>query len=173
MRIILIICISIVTVFPALTQDIIKWHTIEEAFELTKEKPKKIMIDVYTDWCSWCKVMDTTTFRHPVIANYINKNFYAVKLNAEQKTDIVLDGRSYKYIPSGRRGYNELAALLLNGKLGYPSIVFLDEKANMIQPVQGYIKAKPFDQIIKFIGDDTFKTTTWEVFQASYVSPIE
>ena len=157
---------------PAITQAPVKWYTIEEAFELNKKAPRKIMIDVYTDWCTWCKVMDDKTFSNNVIADYINAKFYAVKFNAEQKTDVVLRGKSYKFIASGRRGYNELAAELLNGQLGYPSVVFLDENTNIIQPVQGYIEAKPFDQIIKFIGGNAYKSTKWEDFQASYVSPL-
>jgi len=173
MRTIFAICLSILSAIPAISQTPVKWYSIEEAFELTRKQPKKIMIDVYTDWCSWCKVMDNKTFSHQVIADYINSNFYAVKFNAEQKTDVVLNGKNYKYIANGQRGYNELAAELLNGQLGYPSVVFLDEKTNMIQPVQGYIEAKPFDQIIRFIGDNAYKTTKWEEFQASYVSPIK
>jgi thioredoxin-related protein len=150
----------------------VKWYTVEEAFILTKKEPKKILIDVYTDWCSWCKVMDSKTFSNNLIAEYLNKNFYPVKFNAEQKADVTLNGKTYKFVASGQRGYHELAAQLLNGKLGYPSVVFLDEKTRMIQPVQGYIKAKEFDEIIKFIGDEHYKSQKWEDFQAVYVSPI-
>jgi thioredoxin-related protein len=173
MRNILAVCVAILTILPVMSQAPVKWYSIEEAFELTKKDPKKIMIDVYTDWCSWCKVMDSNTFSNKIIADYINGNFYAVKFDAEQKTDVVLNGKSYKYVASGRRGYNELAAELLNGQLGYPSVVFLDEKTNMIQPIQGYYEAKPFDQIIKFIGNNAYKTVKWDEFRASYVSPIE
>jgi len=173
MRNILALCVAILTTLPVMSQAPVKWYSIEEAFELTKKEPKKIMIDVYTDWCSWCKVMDSNTFSNKIIADYINGNFYAVKFDAEQKTDVVLNGKSYKYVASGRRGYNELAAELLNGQLGYPSVVFLDEKTNMIQPIQGYYEAKPFDQIIKFIGNNAYKTVKWDEFRASYVSPIE
>ncbi len=150
----------------------VKWYTVEEAFALNKKVPKKILIDVYTDWCKWCKVMDTETFSNPVIADYLNKNFYSVKFNAEQKTDVVLNGKTYKFLASGGRGYNELAAELLNGQLGYPSVVFLDEQTKMIQPVQGYIKARQFDGIIRFIGGNDYKTKKWEEFQVGYNSPI-
>ncbi len=173
MRTIISLLFVVFTALPAVSQTSIKWYSIEEAFSLTKQNPKKIMIDVYTDWCHWCKVMDSMTFRNGVIAEYINKNFYPVKFNAEQKTDVILNGKTFKYVASGRRGYNELAAQLLNGQLGYPSVVFLDEQTNMIQPVQGYIEAKPFDRIIKFIGNNAYKTTSWEDFQASYISPVE
>jgi thioredoxin-related protein len=151
----------------------IKWYTIEQAMELIKKEPRKIVIDVYTTWCGWCKVMDSTTFQNPVIIKYMNEKFYPVKFNAEQKTDVTVNGHVYKFVASGSRGYHELAAALLNGNLGYPSVVFLDEKGNMIQPLQGYYRPVQFDMIIKFIGEDYYKTRKWEEFQTSYVSPIK
>jgi thioredoxin-related protein len=151
----------------------VKWYTIEEAMVMTKKEPRKIVIDVYTTWCKWCKVMDTATFQNPVVAGYLNKKFYPVKFNAEQQADVIFEGKTYKYVPGGGRGYNELAAALLNGNMGYPSIVFLDEKGQMIQPMQGYIKAKQFDQIIKYVGEDLYKTQKWEDFLATYVSPVK
>jgi len=151
----------------------VKWYTIEEAMAMIKKEPRKIVIDVYTNWCKWCKVMDTATFQHPVVAGYLNKKFYPVKFNAEQKEDVVFEGTTYKFVPGGGRGYHELAAALLNGNMGYPSIVFLDEKGKMIQPMQGYIKARQFDQIIKYLGEDLYKTQKWEDFLVTYASPVK
>jgi uncharacterized protein YyaL (SSP411 family) len=169
----LMICLSIMLFLGnSFAQTPVKWYTVEEAFVLTKKEPRKILIDVYTDWCKWCKVMDSDTYSNQVIADYLNKNFYPVKFNAEQKADVTLNGKTYKFLASGNRGYNELAAELLNGQLGYPSVVFLDEQTKMIQPVQGYIKAKQFDGIIRFIGGNFYKTKKWEEFQAGYSSPI-
>lgn len=168
-----IILIAIFFVISLSGQTPVKWYTIEEAFLLIKKEPRKILIDVYTDWCSWCKVMDNKTFSNAIIADYMNKKFYPVKFNAEQKADISLNGKTYKFVASGNRGYHELAAELLHGQLGYPSVVFLDEQARMIQPVQGYIQAKQFDSIIKFIGGDYYKNKKWEEFEASYVSEVQ
>ncbi len=151
----------------------VEWLSIEEAMQKNSENPKKILVDVYTDWCSWCKVMDKNTFSHPVIAKYLTENFYAVKLNAEQKEDITLNGKTYKFVEQGQRGYHELAAALLNGNMGYPSVVFLDEQNRIIQPLSGYIQPQPFDEIINFIGSDKYKTQKWEDFQASYTSTIK
>jgi thioredoxin-related protein len=172
MRLFGIILISFGLTSLGLAQTPVKWYTIEEAFALTQKEPRKIMIDVYTDWCGWCKVMDSNTFSNDVIAAYLNSHFYPVKFNAEQKGDISLYGQTFKFVPNGTKGYHQLAAALLNGQLSYPSVVFLDETAKMIQPVQGYIQARQFDGIIKFIGDNRYKTTKWAEFQASYVSPI-
>jgi len=116
--------------------------------------------------------MDTATFNNPHIARYLNEKYYPVKFNAEQKADIIVNGKTYKFVAGGGRGYHELAASLLNGNLGYPSVVFLDEKSNMIQPMQGYIQAKQFDQIIRFFGENYHLSQSWEEFQKNYVSPI-
>ena len=61
----------------------IKWMTFEQMQEAQKKQPRKVIIDMYTDWCGWCKRMDKNTFEHPVIAAYMNENFYAIKFNAE------------------------------------------------------------------------------------------
>ena len=164
----------IVLLLPALTivsAQEVKWYSIEQAVELNKKEQKKFMVDVYTDWCGWCKVMDKNTFSNKIIAEYLNSKFYPIKLNAEQKEDIILGNTTYKFVAQGR-GYHELAAAMLNGKMGYPSVVFLDEQIRIIQPFQGYLKPKEFDQIAKFIGDNLYKTKTWEEFLNTYKSPI-
>ncbi|MDN4164242.1 DUF255 domain-containing protein [Cytophagales bacterium LB-30] len=150
----------------------IQWVSLEEAFILTRENPKKIFIDVYTDWCGWCKKMDKNTFSNPEIAQYINKHYYAVKLNAEQKEDIKLGDRIYKYVANGRSGYNEVAAALLQGKLSYPTIVFLDENFNMIQPLPGYQEPKSLEPIMVYFGENYYKNTSWDDFQKKFISNL-
>ncbi|MFW5656858.1 MAG: thioredoxin family protein [Bacteroidota bacterium] len=172
MRTISIIILSLFLSTGIFAQEI-EWLTFKEALIENQTNPKKIMVDVYTDWCGWCKVMDRETFSHPVIAEYINENYHAVKLNAEQKDSITIGDQTFKYVAQGNRGYHELAALLLNGKMSYPSVVFMDEKAQIIQPVQGYVKAKPFDAIIRFIGSNDYKTTSWEEYNENFSSSIE
>jgi len=152
----------------------VNWMTFEEAVAKSKVEKKKIFIDVYTDWCGWCKHMDKNTFSQKEIAAYLNKNFYAVKLDAEQKEDIIFKSNTYKFVPSGKRGYHQLAAALLQNKLSFPTVVFLDEDFNMTitPPIPGYKKAKEFDTIIKYIGGEHFKKTPWEEFQKTYISPV-
>lgn len=150
----------------------VEWLTFEEAVERSKTEKKKIFIDVYTDWCGWCKVMDKNTFSQPIIAQYLNDNFYAVKLNAEQTEDINFRGQTYKFVEGGRKGYHQLAAALLQNQLSYPTVVFLDEDFNMIQPLPGYQKPDRFEMIVKFIGSDGFKTTKWEKWQEEFESAL-
>ncbi len=155
-----------------ITSQTVKWYTVEEALELNKKEPRKLIVDVYTDWCGWCKVMEKNTYNHKIIAEYVNKTFYMVKLDAEQREDIKFGERTYKYVPQGNRGYHELAAAFLDGKMGYPSVVFFDEKNRRLQSLQGYIKAKQFDEIIKYIGGNHYRAISWNEFLENYKSPI-
>lgn len=116
----------------------IDWITWEEAIEANKKNPKKIVIDVYTDWCGWCKRMDATTFKDPKVAAYIAENFYAVKFNAEQREDIVYDGRTFAYKRNGKRGVHELAASLLDNRLSYPSVVYFNGEMERIMISAGF-----------------------------------
>lgn len=142
----------------------VKWLTFEEAIALHEETPKKLLIDLYTDWCGWCKVMDKNTYSKVEIAAYINENFYPIKFNAEQKGDVVFNDHTFEFVPSGRRGYHQLAAALTNNKLSYPTTVFMDEELRIIQPIAGYLKAEQMEPILLYIGDDHFKTTKWQDF---------
>ncbi|GAB1445684.1 MAG: DUF255 domain-containing protein [Cyclobacteriaceae bacterium] len=149
----------------------VKWMTFEEAIEKSKKEKRKIFIDVYTDWCGWCKVMDKNTFSEPNVAKILNEQFYPVKFDAEQKEDVVFNGTTFKFVPSGSKGYHQLAAALLNNQLSYPTVVFLDEDFRMIQPLAGYQKAPEFHKIIQFIGGDFYKNTKWDQWQTIYKSP--
>lgn len=149
----------------------VKWMSFEEALEKSKTEKRKIFIDVYTDWCGWCKVMDKNTFSEPKVAKILNEQFYPVKFDAEQKEDVVFNGTTFKFIPSGKSGYHQLAAALLNNQLSYPTVVFLDEEFRMIQPLAGYQKAPEFHKIIQFIGEDHYKKTKWDEWQSIYKSP--
>lgn len=142
----------------------IKWLTLEDAYEKTQKVPKKILIDVYTDWCGWCKVMDKKTFSDAKVADYVNKNYYAVKLNAETREDIKIGQNVFKFNASQRS--HDAAIALLKGQMSYPSIVYLDEQFQMIQPVPGYMEAPDFLRLITFLGGNHYKKESFDNFKA-------
>jgi thioredoxin-related protein len=152
----------------AQSSETIHWYTIEQAETLAKKDKRKIMIDVFTNWCGWCKHMDKTTFAQQYIAHYINENYYAVKLNAEQKESITFKNHTYKFVTQGNVGFNELAAELLNGQMSYPATIFLDENFNIIQTISGFLKSEQFEVIISYFGEDNYKKIPWTRYEKTY-----
>jgi thioredoxin-related protein len=140
----------------------IKWYSWDEAIAASKKNPKKIFIDVYTDWCGWCKRMDQTTFQDAKVVEYLNKNFFAVKFNAEQKQTIEYKNHTLKFVASGGRGYHELAFALLDGRLGYPAFVYLDEKQDRITISPGYKDAGTILKELKFVAEGHYKTKNFQ-----------
>lgn len=147
---------------------VVHWMTLEQALEKSKTEKRKIFVDMYTDWCGWCKHMDSTTFVDARVAKYLNEHFYPVKFNAEQDKDIVFKDKTYKFKKNGSRGYHELAIFWLNNRLSFPTTVFLDENQQLIQPVPGYQDAAKMDAIINYFGSDSHKKTPWEAYEKSF-----
>ena len=153
-------------------QAAIQWLTIEEAAALAAKDGKKIVVDVYTDWCGWCKKMDKATYENAMIVEMMSKDFHAVKLNAEQKGDISLKGQTFKFVANGRNGYHEYAAQLLGGKLSYPSTVFLNPDLTPLYNVPGYREAKEFSAILSYTREEAYKRISFQDYAATYQAPV-
>ena len=158
--------------FTALAQKI-NWVTLEEAVELQKKNPKKIMMDVYTTWCGPCQMLDRNTFQNKDVANYVNKYYYAVKFNAQGNDDINFKGKKYSnpnYNPALANRRNSAHQLSSYFKIqAFPTIVFLDENANMIFPLAGYKKPTDLELFLKMFKKDDHKTLdTQDKFNVYY-----
>lgn len=151
---------------PAKGGSRINWMNIEQAEEACRKNPRKIVVDVYTDWCGWCKKMDAEAFSDSALADYINKKFYAVKLNAEDQNNLIFKEKVYRFNPSYKA--NDLAVLLLNGQMGYPSFVFLDEKLTPLQSISGYQKTADFNFIAHYFGEGANKKKSLEEFKKDF-----
>ncbi len=148
--------------------DAIKWYTWEEAIAANKKTKKKIFVDIYTDWCGWCKRMDKTTFSDPEVAKYMDENFYCVKLDAEQKGDINYGGHTYKFVSNyGRKGVHELAFTLLDGRMSYPQYVFMDENEGKLIIERGYKKKDEFMKTLKYVATNAYHNTNLQTYKAN------
>lgn len=152
----------------------IKWMTMEEAIEANKRNPKKIFIDLYTDWCVVCVQMETATLNNPQIATYINENFYPVKLDAERKQNLNFKNKNFAFRPNeGRSGIHEMALYLTRGRVSYPSVVFMDENMSNPQPVPGFQNPVRMDKLLHFFGEDYYKSVDWGLFNQLFTSALE
>jgi thioredoxin-related protein len=165
---IFIILSFVFSLSSASAQKKIKWLTWEEAMEKSETEQKKVVVDIYTQWCGWCKKMDKSTFMDEFIVEFVNENFYPVKFDAEFKNPITFKGKEYKYIKKGRRGFHELAVELTKGKLSFPTIVFLDEEFQVLQPIPGFQDNERFELIVTYFSGDHFKFTPWRRYIRNY-----
>ena len=146
--------------------DWITWDDVEAKME---KEPRKVLVDVYTDWCGPCKMMNNTTFSDPKVVKYINENYYAIKFNAEGPKDVTFKGTTYKnatYDPkkTGRNGTHDLTRAIapVNGSIAYPTIVYMDENFGILSPVQGYYQPEQIMPILTFFGEDVYKDKSFE-----------
>lgn len=160
--------------FTSIAQQI-NWVTFEEALALQKKNPKKIMMDVYTNWCGPCKMLDKNTFQNSDVAQYVNANYYAVKFNGEGNEVVKYKDKSYSNkaykaeMASRRNSVHELTyALQVNA---YPTIVFFDENGDVITPLRGYQNPQQLELYLKmFLNDKHKEIKTQEEFNSFFTS---
>lgn len=171
--ILLLACMFMSTTSFKPAADGIKWLTWEQMQQQQKVQPRKVFVDVYTDWCGWCKRMDATTFTNPEVVKYINENYYAIKFDAETHDKINFNGKEFGFVASGYRGYNQLAAEILRGQLSYPTSVYLDEKMEVIFPVPGYMDAKQLEGVLNYVYTNSYKSMQYEQYQKGFKGKVE
>jgi len=194
----LISILSIDAVIPTkkVEEGLVHWISFEEAVKKTKKEPRPILVDVYTQWCGPCKMMTKNTFNHPQIAEYLNKNFYNVKFDAETfdtvkflgtQYDTIIDNKGtkalhetekYVYfvntnIKGTPRAAHQFAYSILDGKLQYPSLVFLSPKIQRLDIRAGYHLPAQFEPIIKFYGSGSYTSKTYDDFLKTFESDLK
>jgi thioredoxin-related protein len=150
----------------------IHWMTIEEAMAASAKEPRKIMIDVYTKWCGPCKMMSQNTFTDSSVVDYMNKNYYCVKFDAESADSVVFQGKTYKnpgYDPTktGRNAVHEFSRYLQVS--AYPTLIFMDEKGGYIGPVVGYKTPADLELFVKFFAANMHLTVQTQEQWNAYV----
>jgi thioredoxin-related protein len=165
LNIILVIILSVTAAFGQKTQ--VKWYSIQEAEKLAKANPRPLLIDTYTDWCGWCKKLDADTFSDPVIAEILNTRFYPVKFDAEGKQPVTFLGKTF--VNDGKSGpTHQLAIALLQGQMGYPNLVFFNEKLQLLTNVPGYQKPKEMETLLSFFASKAYESQKFDEFQKSF-----
>lgn len=144
----------------------VNWISFQEAEKRMNEKELPVIVDVYTDWCGWCKVMDNKTYSKSNVANYLNNKFYAIKFNAESKQDITWRGKVYRY--DHEKGIHSLALALITGEKGYPNTVFIADKESEPVSVPGYMTPNEFQVFVTYFGEKKYDSSDFETYARGF-----
>lgn len=131
------------------------WSELEPALAEAKRLNKPLLVDVYTDWCGWCKRMDKTTYGHPDVRDYVARSFVTAKVDAED------DRRHATYLGESR-SYRQFADSFRIS--GYPTTLFLEPDGALITQLPGYVKPEPFLDVLHYIGEGHYRTQSWEAY---------
>jgi len=136
-------------------KDSVHWLGFNEGLDKAKKENKPILIDFYTDWCTWCKEMEKQVFGHKEVAKYINDNFIAVKCNAESQQRVLYKDRHYTQ--------RELSFAM--SVTSYPTTLFMTHEAAPITRLPGYVPAEVYLDVIEYINLGAYDKMNFEEWQ--------
>lgn len=142
------------------------WLTLEEAAAKMQRQSKPLLIDLYTDWCGWCKVMDKKTYTHPELVRYLEDKYYPVKLDAESRKEIVYNGRTFRYNANNK--VNDLAVYLTGGRLSFPTTIIVPADGSAPQAIPGYLKPDEMEIILKYFGEGHYPKTPFPEYAKQF-----
>lgn len=141
------------------------WLSLADVQNRQLVAPRPILVDVYTDWCVYCKAMDRQTWRNKNVQTYMESHFYPIKFNAEQKDTVHWEGKAYIYQP--RYKVHMLASAWLQGNMVYPSTVVIPPAGEPII-LTGYVSVSELEPVLKYFGEGHYRHTAWLEYKASY-----
>lgn len=154
--------------FKTAGSDKIKWLKMEEVSIKVKEQSKPVLIDLYTDWCGWCKVMDKKTYGNSKVIAYINEYFYSAKINAETKDNVSWKDKTYKY--NSKYQINDFSLFVTYGRTSFPTTVIIADNESAPIPIAGYLEPKEIEPILKYFGEGAYKTMNFKQFEKTFKS---
>ena len=156
MKKIFIVFVILATFFSTGMAKDLSWKKFDAGIAEAKKSGKMILIDVYTDWCKWCKTMDTVTYKDKKVSEYLSKNFVLIKLNAEANERIFYAGK--KMSPG------EFAQSMRID--GYPATLFMKKNGEPITILPGFSEPKMFIHVLGFISGSHFEKKSFDQYLA-------
>jgi thioredoxin-related protein len=145
----------------------LKWMNLAEASTSLQREKRPVLIDLYTDWCGWCKVMDKKTYSNLQVVQYLQEKFYPVKVDAESREALVWNGKTYRFNSNYRT--NEFAVYVTQGHLEFPTTVIIPTDGEP-QAIPGYLEPKDLELIVKYFGEGGYGKIPFQEFQKNFKS---
>lgn len=120
----------------------IQWQPYETGIKMIEAQNKKGFLHFYTDWCTYCKIMNNQTFVDSKVIDYLNDNFVSIRVNADKQKEVA---RKY--------GVNR-----------FPNTWFIAEDATSLSSQPGFIQPDMLLNMLKFLNTDSFKTMKFSEF---------
>lgn len=133
----------------------LKWYSFNEGYQKAIKEKKFLLVDFYTDWCKWCKVMDEKTYSEQVIIDQLNKNFVLVKLNPEKEGTVNYQGDTYNVSDFARAA----------NVSGFPATGFFTRDGNFINTIVGYQDVEKFQIALQYFINEHYMKFGYEDFQ--------
>ena len=134
----------------------LKTHTFQEAEQLAIKNPKPIVVFIHTAWCTYCKMMENSTFKNKEVIETVNENYYFVPFDAESTESITFNNHTFSFQPTGTKtGIHELATALatINGQVVYPTLTILDSEKSIIFQQHSVIRTNTMLSILAEISN--------------------
>jgi len=125
-----------------------QWIGFDDGIKKSAKEKKHMIVDFYTDWCHWCKVMDEKTFSAENINDKLVDSFVTVRINAEDPNATA----TYK-----NKTYSNVELTQAFGVRGFPSLAFLDSAGEIITIVPGYVPPETFIYILEYVDQECYK----------------
>jgi len=144
----------------------IQWMKLDDITVKIKQENKPVLIDLYTDWCYWCKVMDKKTYSNSKVIDYINEHFYSARVNAETKDAVTWNDKTFNY--NNQYRINDFALFVTGGRASFPTTVILLGGNEPPIPIPGFMEPKEFEMVVKYFGDGEYKTKSFPEYQKTF-----
>jgi thioredoxin-related protein len=131
-----------------------QWHGWEDGVREVQISGKYMLVDVYTDWCGWCKKMDREVYTHPQVQQLLAANFVIIKLNAE----------STNLITNGTNQYTEQELAKTLDVKGYPTILVYNKQFQLVSRFSGYYESSEFIRYLKYISGKHYTKHTFQEY---------
>ena len=159
-----ILCLGIILFFCSYSlvsqTTALKWINLEQLSILQVKHPRKVLIEIYSEECHWCKEFEAKVLTNNIIASYMNQHYYLVKVEAFNKSTVQFNNKELK----STNGFHPLTSEYLTLPLSFPTQLFFDEKLTYLNFLKGYNTAQNFEIALAYYGGNYYKTSNWVDF---------